>query len=210
MVAKILATKFGFVPDCWWNMSCFCHMYIVHTAWRLDWQHVFYKVMIFYDVDFISDHDDAYVCPWNMSSLVQLHVLAGSVTVKTFGLLPDRAWIWLDFPDLKHDYIKEVYRSNVCFAGPRSADRWFSRWLLVTYFVWIQTQLLVIHNQQDKTLVPCLGSVKLQFTWTSVNWHVPLGFLINRFPLWDGAGLWPMKGPSWPNRLTLSFILYLR
>ena len=27
------------------------------------------------------------------------------------------AWIWLDFPDLKHDYIKEVYRSDVCFAS---------------------------------------------------------------------------------------------
>ena len=39
------------------------------------------------------------------------------VTVKTFGLLPDRAWIWLDFPDFKQDYIKKVYRSNVCFAG---------------------------------------------------------------------------------------------
>ena len=39
------------------------------------------------------------------------------VTVKTFGLLPDRALIWLDFPDFKHDYIKEVYRSDVCFAG---------------------------------------------------------------------------------------------
>ena len=37
--------------------------------------------------------------------------------MKTFGLLPDRAWIWLDFPDFKHDYIKEVYWSDVCFAG---------------------------------------------------------------------------------------------
>ena len=22
---------------------------------------------------------------------------------------------------------------------------------------------------------------------------VPLGFFINKFPLWDGAGLWPIK-----------------
>ena len=26
--------------------------------------------------------------------------------MKTFGLLPDRAWIWFDFPDFKHDYKK--------------------------------------------------------------------------------------------------------
>ena len=47
-----------------------------------------------------------------------------AVTVKTFGLLPDRAWIWLDFPDFKHDYIKEVYRSDLCFAshGLRTGD----------------------------------------------------------------------------------------
>ena len=42
---------------------------------------------------------------------------ANAVTEKAFGLLPDRALIWLDFPDFKHHYIKEVYRSNVCFAG---------------------------------------------------------------------------------------------
>ena len=50
------------------------------------------------------------------------HFLA--VTVKTFGLLLDQAWIWLDFPDLKHDYINEVYWFNVCFAGrgPRTCD----------------------------------------------------------------------------------------
>ena len=41
-----------------------------------------------------------------------------TVTVKTFGLLLDQAWICLDFPDFKHDYIKEVYRSDMCFAGP--------------------------------------------------------------------------------------------
>ena len=29
-----------------------------------------------------------------------------TVTMKTFGLLSDRAWIWLDFPDFKHYYIK--------------------------------------------------------------------------------------------------------
>ena len=40
------------------------------------------------------------------------------VTVKTFGLLLDRAWIWLYFPDFKHDYIKEAYRSDM-FCGPR-------------------------------------------------------------------------------------------
>ena len=44
--------------------------------------------------------------------------------MKNFGLLPDPAWIWLDFPDFKHDYIKEVYRSDVCFAGhgPQTND----------------------------------------------------------------------------------------
>ena len=26
-----------------------------------------------------------------------------------------------------------------------------------------------------------------------MRWPVPLGFLINKFPLWDGAGLWPIK-----------------
>ena len=39
------------------------------------------------------------------------------VTAKTFGLLPDQGWIWLHFPDFKHDYIKEVYRSDMCFVG---------------------------------------------------------------------------------------------
>ena len=38
------------------------------------------------------------------------------VTVKTFGLLLDKAGIWFDFPDFKHDYIKEVYRSDVYFV----------------------------------------------------------------------------------------------
>ena len=37
--------------------------------------------------------------------------------MKTSGLLLDRAWIWLDFPDFKHDYIKEAYWSDVCFAS---------------------------------------------------------------------------------------------
>ena len=47
-----------------------------------------------------------------------------TVTVKTFGLLLDRAWIWLYFPDFKHDYIKGVYWFDVCFAvrGPRTSD----------------------------------------------------------------------------------------
>ena len=44
--------------------------------------------------------------------------------MKTFELLPDLGWIWLDFQDFKHDYIKEVNRSNVCLAarGPRTSD----------------------------------------------------------------------------------------
>ena len=39
-------------------------------------------------------------------------------------VLPDWAWIWLDFPEFKHDYIKEVYWSNMCFAGrsPQTGD----------------------------------------------------------------------------------------
>ena len=40
-----------------------------------------------------------------------------SVTVKTLGLLLDRAWIWLGIPGFKHDYLKEVYQSDVCFVG---------------------------------------------------------------------------------------------
>ena len=56
------------------------------------------------------------------------------VTVKTFGLLPDQAWIWRDFPDFKHDYISVVYRSNVCFAGrgPRTSDFHGDCW----YHIW--------------------------------------------------------------------------
>ena len=38
----------------------------------------------------------------------------------------DWVWIWLDFPDFKHDYhdIKDIYWSNVCFAcrGPWTVD----------------------------------------------------------------------------------------
>ena len=58
------------------------------------------------------------------------HSLSNTVIMKTYGLLPDRAWIWLDFPDFKHDYRKEVYLSDV-FCQPQSADRWFSQWLLI-------------------------------------------------------------------------------
>ena len=44
--------------------------------------------------------------------------------METFGLLSDLAWIWLDFPDIKHDYIKEVYRFDMCFSGrgPQTGD----------------------------------------------------------------------------------------
>ena len=35
-------------------------------------------------------------------STIYLYMMQQSVTVKTFGLLPDWAWIWLDFPDFKH------------------------------------------------------------------------------------------------------------
>ena len=58
------------------------------------------------------------ILKWNQSRLVDFP------TVNTFGFLLDRAWIWLDFPDFKHDFIKEVYRSDVCFAGrgPRTSD----------------------------------------------------------------------------------------
>ena len=55
-----------------------------------------------------------------------LLVVTAPEAVKTFGLLPDRARIWLDFPDFKHDHIKEVYRSDV-FCRPRTGD---FQWLL--------------------------------------------------------------------------------
>ena len=40
-----------------------------------------------------------------------------TVTMKTFGLLPDEGWIWLDFADFKHDYIKEIYQSGMRFVS---------------------------------------------------------------------------------------------
>ena len=57
-------------------------------------------------------------------SLPAVNIFSTTVTVKNFGLLLDRVWIWLDFPDFKHDYVKEVYRFDVCFAGrgPRTGD----------------------------------------------------------------------------------------
>ena len=57
-----------------------------------------------------------------------------TVTMKTFGLLLDRAWIWLDFPDFKLDYIKEAYRSDVCFAGrgPLTGD-FHDDWTRIEY-----------------------------------------------------------------------------
>ena len=63
------------------------------------------------------------VVVWSLSStkpLPEPMLTAHTVTVKTFGLLPERLWIWLDFVDSKHDYIKEIYRSDVCFVvrGP--------------------------------------------------------------------------------------------
>ena len=36
---------------------------------------------------------------------------------KLFGLILERGWIWLDFPDFRYEYIKEVYWSHLCFVG---------------------------------------------------------------------------------------------
>ena len=33
-------------------------------------------------------------------------------------VLLDWAWIWIDFADFKHDYIMEVYQSNMCLVSP--------------------------------------------------------------------------------------------
>ena len=65
--------------------------------------------------------------PYNGYLLKVLHPgpePSGSVTVKTFGLLLDRAWIWLDFPGFKRYYIKEAYQFDVCFdaCGPPTGD----------------------------------------------------------------------------------------
>ena len=35
-----------------------------------------------------------------------------------------KAWTWLDFPDFKHDYMKEVYRSDMCFASRSPSPLW--------------------------------------------------------------------------------------
>ena len=58
-------------------------------------------------------------CPYFLEkSRILIWVTIGpAVTVKTFGLLPDQGWFWLDFLDFKHDYIKKVYQSEVCFVG---------------------------------------------------------------------------------------------
>ena len=37
--------------------------------------------------------------------------------MKTFWLLPDQGWIWLDFPDFNNDHIKKVYQSDMCFGS---------------------------------------------------------------------------------------------
>ena len=36
---------------------------------------------------------------------------------KVLGFWPDREWIWLELADFKHDYIEEVYWSDVCFVS---------------------------------------------------------------------------------------------
>ena len=61
---------------------------------------------------------------WQRYALPCHATVRSPVTVKTFGLLQDRAGIWLDFPDFKHDYIKDVYWSDLCFAsrGPRTGS----------------------------------------------------------------------------------------
>ena len=45
--------------------------------------------------------------------LSEVIIASDSATVKTFGLFPDRGRIWLDFADFKHEYIEEVYQSEL-------------------------------------------------------------------------------------------------
>ena len=44
-------------------------------------------------------------------------MFSNSVTTKTFQILPDPGWIWLDLADSKHNYIKEVNQSDAFFVG---------------------------------------------------------------------------------------------
>ena len=56
---------------------------------------------------------------------------------ENFWAFAGRAWIWLDFPDSRHDCIKEVYQSDMCFA---------SRGLRTDYFRgdWMSSLLMYI------------------------------------------------------------------
>ena len=94
--------------------------------------------------------------------------------MKTLGLLPDRAWIWLDFPDFKHDYVKEVYRSDGWFAGcgPQTDD-FHSDWtLLMVKWVQLFTRLEVsnAHNMYSaKNTIYMLHTEDIQHQHANVN-----------------------------------------
>ena len=74
----------------------------------------------------------------------------GSVTVKTFELLPDRVWILLDFPDFKHDLYKGGLPVLRVFVGrgPRTCD-FHGAGLLVKGLQWKWKKALVITSAKQ-------------------------------------------------------------
>ena len=110
-------------------------------------------------------HETMHITETQWCTVSELHIMVSdnesglSVTVKTFELLPNRGWIWLDFADLKHDYIKEVYWSDMCFAGHGPQTGQFQSDWLITY--------LLPSNYLNQCLIYCQldpsGQIFLKF-----------------------------------------------
>ena len=101
------------------------------------------------------------VCLLWLKSLLDSLKSHETVTAKTFGFLQDPGWILLDFPYFKHDYIEEVYQSNVCFfgRGPQTTD-FCGDWWNVSLRISYQTV-----TAKTFGLLPEWGWIGFDFSW---------------------------------------------
>ena len=107
-----------------WSLDIHKHVYVSWFVWWTKW----------------------YPPPPNPQRILPNHSLSNTVIMKTYGLLPDQAWIWLDFPDFKHDYRKEVYLSDVCCQPPVSWPVIFTVTANTSISQMLQCIRQIIHN----------------------------------------------------------------
>ena len=91
-----------------------------------------------------------------------------AVTVKTFELLPDRGWIWLDFLDFKHDLLKEVYQSGMCLQ--RSTLSFLAGCPKSHFLGWYRNFLVYWYSKLDNQVVnSTCPKDKLGWIWRADN-----------------------------------------